>query len=126
MPRQIVLNQVTLCADGSVGIQWLKQFVDDTTGEVLFSEPHRSIVPFDGDVDDQVSAVRDHLAAMGYPAVPDAQLEVIRQVHAVGLATPTIEAVRQDKLAQKAAYEAEQAAILKAETDAAEKAVDGN
>ncbi len=117
--KQIILNQVTLCADGSIGLQWMKLVVDTEAKEVLMREPHRSIVEFDGDVDAQMKEVNDHLQTMGYPAVTEAMIGRVRAIDAVGRADPEIEGVRAAKIEAKAelaraAEEAEAAALLAA------------
>lgn len=96
--KKLVLNQVTLCADGSIGLQWLKQVLDPDTGEVLFSEPHRSIVPIDGDVDAQVAHVSAHFQRMGYGQVDADELARIKAVDAVGRADQNIESMRREKI----------------------------
>lgn len=101
--KQIILNQVTLCADGSIGLQWLKLVVDPDAKEVLMREPHRSIVEFDGDVEAQIKEVSDHLQTMGYPGVTEAMIARVRAVDAVGRGDPEIEAVRAAKIEAKAA-----------------------
>lgn len=88
--RNIVLNQVTLCADGSIGIQLLKQIVDN--GEVLFSEPHRTMVDCFGDVGEQITAVNLHLIQMGYPPMPDEGVARIQALRDVQSKSPVVKA----------------------------------
>lgn len=114
--RQLLLNQVTLCSDGSIGLQWLKLFVDPDTKEVLMSEPHRSVVDFDGDIDQQMGAVSAHLQGMGYPAITPDMVALVRKVDFVGRTDERIEATRNYKIAVKAAEAA------KAEAEAAANA----
>lgn len=104
MPKQIVLDQITLCADGSIGIRWLKQVTDPDTGEVLFSEPHRGMVDIDGDLDESLAAVNLHLASMGYmPPKGEAERakSLVAQIDALAKSDPTIEATRAAKLEQR-------------------------
>lgn len=113
--KDYVLNQMTLCADGSIGIQWLKRVVDDATGEVLFAEPHRTVVDFDGDVDAQIAGAVDHLNRMGYRVSPDEasrQSGLLRKIKKLGDGDAVINAVRLQKIQQRAAAKAaaEQAA----------------
>lgn len=80
--RNVTLDQITLCADGSIGLKFMKQIVDDS--DVLMSEPHRSAIDPLGDVAAQMAAVDAHLKAMGYPGVPaDAadRVEALKVVH---------------------------------------------
>lgn len=109
--KRLILNQVTLCADGSIGLQWLKQFVDADTGEVLFSEPHRSVVDFDGDIDAQTTAITAHLQSMGYPAADTAMIDRVKAIDAVARSDAAIEAARAEKIAIKEAL-LEQAAPM--------------
>jgi hypothetical protein len=55
MPRTISLNEITLRSDGSIRVEWLKQIADD--GEVVASEPHSTVVDFDGNYEAQLDAV---------------------------------------------------------------------
>ncbi|MBZ9759348.1 hypothetical protein LB553_00390 [Mesorhizobium sp. CA8] len=68
MQKTAVLDQTTLCADGSIDIKFLKVITDDG-GNVLFSKPHRTAVDALGSVDDQIAAVNIHLAELGFPPV---------------------------------------------------------
>lgn len=99
--KKLVLNQITLCADGSIGLQWLKQVVDPSSGEVLVSEPHRSVVDFDGDAETQVGLVSDHLAGMGYPEVSAEMLALIVKIDRVGKADASVKQRRAEKVAQR-------------------------
>lgn len=88
--REIKLDQITFCADGSVGIRLLKQFVDN--GEVLFSEPHRTVVEPLGDVSEQVAVVNAHLAGMGFPALPVTAQKLVEDLRAIHLEDDTVKA----------------------------------
>lgn len=66
------LNQITLYGDGTIGVQWLKQMHDEN-GQLLFSEPHRTAVAPDGDIDTQLDAVFAHLDVLGYPCGGEGQ-----------------------------------------------------
>jgi hypothetical protein len=106
MTKHLVLNQITLCADGSIGLQWLKQVIDPDTGMVLFSEPHRSVVDFDGDVDQQVQAVSNHLQQMGYPVAPEKHKALIKKIDGIARKDTDISAVRAAKITARAARSA--------------------
>lgn len=112
--RNIVLNQITLCADGSIGIQLLKQVIDN--GEVLFSEPHRTVVDCFGDVTEQVAAVNEHLASMGYPAVPDEGVQRIEALRVVQNMSPVVKARMAEVKAEREQEEA--AAAIRAQVEA--------
>lgn len=106
MSKRLSLNQITLCADGSIGLQWLKQVIDPDSGEVLFSEPHRTVVEFDGDVKSQIDAAIDHLEGMGYRAdraEKARHVALVKKVDGVGKGDDAINAVRAEKIARRAA-----------------------
>lgn len=99
MAKSLLLNQVTLCADGSIGLQWIKRIVVD--GEVVLSEPHRAVVSYDETIDRALDGTYRHLEAMGYvlsAAEKAAHLERVAAVDAVGRADPAIQAARQAKI----------------------------
>lgn len=80
--RTVDLDQITLCADGSIGLRFLKQVVEGD--EVLMSEPHRTVIDPLGDVATQIAAVDEHLKVMGYPGAPvDAveRIDALKVVH---------------------------------------------
>ena len=66
MKKQVILNQITLSADGSTNIQFMKQIVDDD-GTILSSIPHRRVVSKGEDVQASLNEVTDHLVADGWP-----------------------------------------------------------
>lgn len=94
MSKRLLLNQVTLCSDGSIGLQWLKQVIDAESGEVEFSEPHRTFVGYSGDIRQQWDAAADHLEQMGYPRPDDSQFARVQKIDAVGRTDLAIEAER--------------------------------
>lgn len=81
MYKRTVLNQITLCADGSIGLQLMKQVVEDD-GTVFFSEPHRSVVDPDVEPGNLMIAVNEHLAEMGYPPLPADMLGHVEKMKA--------------------------------------------
>lgn len=99
MPRKVLVNQVTLCADGSIGVQLLKQIVDN--GEVISQEPHRFAIDIDGDMAEQFREVNAHLVSMGYPEMDPKELDRIKKIDAVGKADRQISLVRGQKLQQR-------------------------
>lgn len=105
MPRQLLLNQITLCADGSLGIQWLKQVTEN--GEILVLEPHRTVIDIDqGDSNAQFDAVFAQLDALGYKTTNPQRNRMKRLVNDIltmGRADSEIAARRQAKLAERAA-----------------------
>lgn len=86
MKKQTVVNQIEITATGHIQVRMCKQVLDDD-GSVIFSEYHRTSVECGGDVVAQMSAVNDHLAEMGWPAVSDAEIASIAS-HAAVAWTP--------------------------------------
>jgi len=101
MPRKILLNQVTLCADGSIGVQLLKQVIEG--GEIVAQEPHRFSIDFEFDTVAQIEEVSKHLASMGYPELTASMVDMIKKIDRIGLNDPSISAVREAKIAQRRA-----------------------
>lgn len=106
--KQLILNQITICADGSIGLQW-KKFSSD--GDELGS--HRTVIDFDGTVDQQVGAVIAQTTSDGYQVIGADQIELIEAMQALAHADPRIAATRTQKIALRAAAmaEEEQAAV---------------
>lgn len=100
MPRKIFVNQVTLCADGSIGVQLLKQIVDG--GEVISQDPHRFVIDIDGDMDEQFALVNADLVRMGFPEMDPKELDRVKKIDAIGRADRQISLLRGQKLQQRA------------------------
>ena len=108
MAKNIEFSNVTLCLDGSLMIKLDKQITDPNTGDVVFSQPHRTIVDFDGDVDAQIVVVEAHLASLGYGNIPNRVVNLIKKIDVAAKADARIEAERQAKKAARLAAESEQ------------------
>lgn len=100
MPRKTLVNQVTLCADGSIGVQLMKQIVEG--GDVIHEEPHRFAIDIDGDMQTQFDVVSAHLVSMGYPEMDPGELARVKKIDAIGKADRAISLVRGQKLQQRA------------------------
>lgn len=100
MPRKTTVNQVTLCSDGSIGVQLMKQIVDN--GEVISEQPHRFAIDLDGDMSAQFAVVNAHLVELGYPEMDPKELDRVKKIDAVGKADRQISIVRGQKLQQRA------------------------
>lgn len=107
MPKQLILDQVTLCGDGSIGIRWLKQIIDPDNGELLLSEPHRTTVDLDGSAKEQINVVAQSLAKIGYQMDQTAHAALVGKIDAVGRADPQITTIRNARIAQRVAEEDE-------------------
>ncbi|MBT1154379.1 hypothetical protein J1C56_02110 [Aminobacter anthyllidis] len=110
MHKLTVLNQITLCADGSIGLQLLKQVINDD-GTVFFSEPHRSVVDPDMEPGNQMVAVNEHLAEMGYPPLPADMLGHVEKMKTAHRKYAPITARVETFKAQRAAFEATRNAV---------------
>jgi hypothetical protein len=78
MHKQTTVDQIEIRPDGTVGIRFAKQVVDDD-GTVLSSGWDRSTPMAPGcDIDAQMAAVNAGLADLGYPAVTDADIARIK------------------------------------------------
>lgn len=92
MQKRSILNQITLCADGSIGLQWLKQIVDDD-GSIILSEPHRGVIDAGMHVGRSIAPVHEHLKAMGF-TIPDDKLDqmtvLVNQINALGRDSPLL------------------------------------
>ncbi len=91
----LVLNQVTLCRDASIGLQWLKRVENTDTGVVLFEQPHRAVVEFDWDIKNAVAASLAPLYAEGYEEIDPSTLKLVAAIRLAGEKDPNIRAVAQ-------------------------------
>lgn len=75
--KNVYLQQITLDQNGMILLKFMKEITDPDTGEVIFSEPHRSMIPFDTDIDVQLNQVYDHLDTMKYKLSENEKTKVI-------------------------------------------------
>ena len=68
MKKQVILNQITLFADGSTNLQFLKQIIDDD-GTILSEIPHRRALAVGDDVQANINDISTSLTAEGWPTV---------------------------------------------------------
>lgn len=97
LEKRTTVNQIEITESGTIQVRIAKRVVDGD--QVFSSEWHRTAFDPTTDIDAQMAAVNAHLAQMGWPAVPDADTQKIKD-HANVARTP--EVVK--------AYEAQQAA----------------
>ena len=107
--RKLILSKTTLCGDGSIEIQWMKQVLDPETGEVLFSEPHRTAVDLEGDIDTQMAAVSADMIRRGYGDVPSSHIARLKKLDAIGRADSEIVSTRVAAIASRRARVEEEA-----------------
>lgn len=96
--KKLLLDQVSLNADGSIDVKFLKVLTDPDTGEVLLVEPNREKVGAGSDVatiiDDKLTA----LATKGYSADEESADRIrliLEQVEDIAEGDPEISAVRE-------------------------------
>lgn len=110
MPKTLVLSQITLCADGSIGLQWLKQITDPDDGSILSAEPHRAVVDFDGDVETVMTQALMHLRDMGFPTpVGSHMVALVKKIDAAAQTDHAITTARSAKIRARAQYLSEAA-----------------
>lgn len=84
--KKTTVNQIEV-QDASLHVRFALLLVED--GAELQRKWHRTSVEQGGDIDAQIAAVNEHLAQMGYGAVPDEGVARIKAVaSAVGLSSP--------------------------------------
>jgi hypothetical protein len=134
--RSTKLNQITLCADGSIGLQLLKMIADGDN--VISKEPHRVVIQPDELAEDVLSYVNPHLEQMGFPSITaeevahvDTMAVAHRLLPSVAAGVDAYKQTRADAIAaaeaaeaerQRLADEAEAEAERQAEIDAAAEA----
>jgi hypothetical protein len=94
LTKQTIVDQIEITRIGHIQVRFAKQVVE---GETIYSsEPHRSVIECGGNVDAQIGAVNKHLVSMGWPEVPQSEIEEIK-THASVKWTPTVLAKWADK-----------------------------
>lgn len=82
MEKRVVYSQIEILENGVLQVRLDKQIVDN--GQVIWSQPHRTIVEPGINAEAQMAEVTRHLTEqMGYPAVPVDVVERVRRVAAV-------------------------------------------
>lgn len=83
--RNVKLEEVAARSDGATLVKLMKRFVDDVTGEVMFSEPHRFVIEAGDELYARIADVDAHLAIMNYPPIADADVAAISAFRGVFL-----------------------------------------
>lgn len=76
--RKTVIDQIEIRRDGSVQIRFGLLLVEGE--EELDCKWHRTAVPPDGDLAEQIAAVEENLQAMGHPPIEEADKQRARDV----------------------------------------------
>lgn len=79
--RKTALEQPEINRSGMLGIKIAKLLVEN--GKELDCQWHRTSLPLGGDPVAQMAAVNEHLISMGYPALPQADIDLVVQCHAL-------------------------------------------
>ncbi|TPL49073.1 hypothetical protein FJ937_16440 [Mesorhizobium sp. B2-4-4] len=110
--RSIKLDQITLCADGSIGLKLLKIISDGDN--IISSEPHRMPIMPDQSAEEIAASLNSNLEEMGFPPLPSAEFARVdaiavphRQAESVAA---DIEEYKQKKAEAAAAWQREEAA----------------
>lgn len=75
--RDVKLEEVASRSDGATLVKLMKRFVDDATGEVMFSEPHRFVIEAGDELYARIADVDAYLAIMNYPPIAEADVAAI-------------------------------------------------
>ena len=96
LAKRVILSQIEVQPNGTLQVRLDKQVVEDDA--VLSREYHRTVVEPGVKVDDQMAAVNQHLAAMGWPAADEAHVERIRRIAKVEHTAEVVKAHREAQL----------------------------
>jgi hypothetical protein len=66
--KQVVVDLIEIARDGSIGVRFAKQIIDDD-GELLGSQPHRVLLTPGDDLDSVMAKVNSHLPLLKFPPV---------------------------------------------------------
>ena len=87
LEKRTSVNQIEITESGTIQVRIAKRVVDGD--QVFSSEWHRTVFDPITDIDAQMAAVNAHLAQMGWPEVPAADTQKIKD-HAVVAHTPEV------------------------------------
>lgn len=105
MPRQSVINQREVTANGTIQVRISKQVIDD--GEIISSEWHRTAFAPGDDFEGTISRVNAHLVQMKYGAVSTDEWDKVRAMIAVEQTPEVIQAYQAALAAERAARDLE-------------------
>jgi hypothetical protein len=71
------LDRIEIDADGNISVKVYKEVLE--AEQVLFSEPHRTVIPPDAAVGGQMTEVSAHLKAMGFAPLDPADIAMIKR-----------------------------------------------
>lgn len=80
MIKRVIIDQIEITRDGTLQIRMAKEVVDDD-GKVILSGWHRTSLPPDGDIDQQITVVNESLIRdLGYPAINEEEAPWLRTI----------------------------------------------
>ncbi|TPN44470.1 hypothetical protein FJ981_28145 [Mesorhizobium sp. B1-1-4] len=110
--RSIKLDQITLCADGSIGLKLLKITSDGEN--IVSSEPHRMPIMPDQSAAEIAASLNSNLEEMGFPPLPSAEFVRVDEMAVTHRAAESVaagvEEYKQKKAEAFAAWQREEAA----------------
>ena len=94
------IGSIAITAPGIIEVRWSLVTVRGNGKRI--SENHRTALDVDTDIDAQLAAVSAHLETMGFPAIAEADADIIREMSQVGATHPVIGTNRNNRLEEKA------------------------
>lgn len=94
------IGSIAITSPGIIEVRWSLVTVRGNGKRI--SENHRTALDVDTDIDAQLAAVSAHLETMGFPAVAEADADIIREMSQVGATHPVIGTNRNNRLEEKA------------------------
>lgn len=101
--KKTIVEQIEILADGHIQIRFALLLIEDDV--VIDRKLHRTSVEPGGDVDAQIAAVNEHLAAMKKEPVPAPETERVKAHAEVAWTKEVVDAHRARKLEHDAQVE---------------------
>jgi hypothetical protein len=77
LTKRTRLDRIEIDAAGQISVKAYKEVLEGK--QILFSEPHRTVIPHDRGVDEQMLEVSAHLKAMGFAPLDSADIAMIKR-----------------------------------------------
>lgn len=94
------IGSVAITTPGVIEVRW--HLVTVRGNGNRSHENHRTAIDVDTDIDAQIASVSAHLETMGFPAIAEADADIIREMSQVGATHPVIGTNRNNRLEEKA------------------------
>jgi hypothetical protein len=82
--RKVVLDQAEPNRSGVLGVRMAILLIED--GQEISCDWHRTAIPMDVDPQLQMNAVNAHLALMEMPQIPQIDIDLVKNAHALMVA----------------------------------------